>query len=640
MTNDGKSKFEELSEKLYSRTRYQNPVDNRTRLKGVESPNVNERWQGPNLDEMIKYEQEEPETHPIIKKIFIIALGFFVVTLLVAGYVFFGGASFVSSKNVDIAVLGPTTISAGETFELGVTVKNKNNADLELANLSIQYPAGAREPGDTTKTLNYTQDKLGEVKAGRESVRNIKAVLFGSSGEVKEIKFSVEYKVKGSNATFYKDKVYEITIGEAPLTFAVDSSRTINSGESFTTTLEISLNSREILKGVMVRAEYPYGYTVTNVTPEAMSGDNVWSLGDLNPGEKKTVELKGRLVGENNEERTFRFYVGVADGGDNPNFKTIISSVQNTVAIARPSVSLGVTFNGESGNPYIVSAGKSVNTSIRFENNLPDKLLNPKLKARISGTALDKFSITAQTGGFYDSGNGKVTWSLVNGMGVAELAPGDNGRVYFSFSSVPNPASSQSSREINLEISLSGVPFNTPGGKAITVTERRTIRISSEINLSSEVLYSRGTFTNRGPVPPKADTETTYTINLRTVNTQAEVGGAVVTAKLGQNVSWLGASESSGETIIYDETSNVVTWDVGTLASGAGSSLPERIASFQIAFKPSISQIGIAPTLVNNIALSGVDTFINQEVTVYNPALTTKLSNDPTFVQGDEYVVK
>src|SRR3990167_2130893 len=104
MNEDDKSKFEELSEQLYSRTRYQNPVDSRTRLKGVEGPSVNEKWQGPNLDEMIKYEQEEPETHPIIKKIFIIALGFFVVTLLVAGYVLFGGASFVSSKNVDIAV--------------------------------------------------------------------------------------------------------------------------------------------------------------------------------------------------------------------------------------------------------------------------------------------------------------------------------------------------------------------------------------------------------------------------------------------------------------------------------------------------------------------------------------------------------
>ncbi len=635
-----KSSFDKLSEKLYSRTRYKNPVDSRTRLESNEGPNINEKWQGPNLDEMMKHEQEEPVTHPIIKKFFIFALVFFSVAILVAGYVFFGGAGFVSSKNVDISVLGPTMVSAGEVFELGVTVKNKNNADLDLANLSIQYPQGARDPADTSKTINYTQDKLGEVKAGRESVQNIKAAFFGSPGEVKQIKFSVEYKVKGSNATFYKDKIYEVAIGESPLTFSVNSPTTINSGENFNTTIEVSLNSDEILKGVMVRAEYPYGYAVTSATPKAISGDNVWSLGDLNPGEKKTIVLKGQLIGENSEERTSRFFVGIADGGDNPNFKTIISSTQNTITIARPSINLGVTFNGESGNPFITSAGDSVNVSIRFENNLSDKLLNPKIEARITGVALNKFSIFAQTGGFYDSGNNKVVWNLVNGGGAPELAPGDDGRVFFSFSSIENPPISPNAKEIALEVVLSGTPINTPRGQPIVVTEKRTIKISSEINLSSEVLYSRGAFTNSGPIPPKADTETTYTINLRTVNTQAEVSGSVVTAKLGSNVSWLGASESSSETVIYDETNNIITWDIGTLASGTGSSKPERMASFQVALKPSISQIGIAPTLVSNIVLTGVDTFTSREITVYNPALTTKLSNDPVFVQGDEYVVK
>lgn len=629
---EDKSKVDELSETLYSRTRYEEPTGKRHRLDLREDINPNESWQGPGLDEMLKHEREEPDAHPLIKKFFLGALIFFGAAVLIAGYVFLGGANFVSSKNVDITVVGPTLVSAGETFELGVTISNKNNADLDPANFSVQYPSGSREVEDTSKTLTYTQEELGEIKAGREAVRNAKMLIFGSQGEVKEIKFSVEYKVKGSNATFYKDKIYEVTIGEAPITFSVSSPYDINSGENFTTTISATLNSTESLKGVMVRAEYPYGYSPTEANPEAFAGDNVWSLGDMNPGEKKTITLRGRLVGENNEERTFRFYVGVADSGGNPNFKTVISSTQQTVTIARPSVGLNIAFNGQDDSTYIASAGRDINTSIRFRNNLPDKLLNPQISVKLSGQALDRTSLRVTGDGFYNSGSNTVTWNLKNGAGLAELAPGDNGQVNFSFSSILNPSSTQSGREMSVVVTLTGTPLDTPGGGSISVSETRTIRISSEVNLSSEALYSRGGFANKGPIPPKAETETTYTITLRAVNTQAQANNAYVLANLGQNVTWL---QSSGDDVVYDGATNTVTWDIGTLDSGESDS-----ASFQVSLTPSLSQVGTAPTLVSGISFTGTDSVTGQETRVINPAVTTRISNDPRYVQGDEYVTK
>ena len=635
--DDNKSNFDKLSEKLYSRTRYEEPTGKRSRLSEQEGVDVKESWQSPDLDEMLQHEREEPDAHPLIKKFFTVSLIFFSAAVLVAGYVFWGGANFVSSKNVDISIVGPTAASAGEVFELGVTVTNRNNADLELANLSIQYPAGAREPDNTSQSLTYTQDELGEVRAGREVIRNIKVVIFGAPGEIKEIKFSVEYKVKGSNATFYKDKIYEVTIGEAPIIFSVDSPSSANSGEPFTTTISAILNSTESLQGVMVRVEYPYGYSVSSSNPEAVSGDNVWSLGTLNPGDKKTITLKGQLIGENNEERTFRYYVGVADSGGNPNFKTIISSTQHTVTLARPSVNLSVLFNGDGGSTYIAPVAKSINTSIRYKNNLPYKLLNPRIVAKLSGQALDESSIRVQGGGFYDSGSDTITWNLENSIGAKELTPGDDGQTNFSFSSILNPSSTQSGREIGLEVSLIGTPVGSPNNQSITVTEKRNIKISSEINLSSEAVYSRGTFTNKGPIPPKAETETTYTINLRAVNTQAEVGTSYVLAKLGQNVTWLG---SSGDNVTYDAVNNVITWDIGTLESGTGSSLPDKSASFQVSLTPSLSQVGTAPTLVSDVSFTGIDSVTSKEIKVYNPAITTKISNDSQYVQGDEYVIK
>ncbi|MBV4315309.1 hypothetical protein KSZ26_16045, partial [Alistipes onderdonkii] len=61
------------------------------------------------------------------------------------------------------------------------------------------------------------------------------------------------------------------------------------------------------------------------------------------------------------------------------------------------------------------------------------------------------------------------------------------------------------------------------------------------------------------------------------------------------------------EDITYDEKSNTVTWNLGRLFAESGFSSPAREVSFQMAFKPTATQIGTVPTLVKNIAFSGTE---------------------------------
>lgn len=641
MDEERKDRISKLNDTLYSRTRYQNPLDKRTPVKEFESPNIEEKWQTPELDEMLKHERVPNSVHPLMKKVFISALLFFIAAILVAGFVFTGGANFVSSKNVDINVLGPAIVSAGEALELGVSVTNTNNADLEFANLSIQYPQGSRNPLNNAEPLTYTREDLGVVEAGAEAVKNARVVLLGVIGEVKEIKFSVEYKVKGSNATFYKDKIFEVTIGSAPVSLTIESPSSVTSGNSFNTVVSVTLNSTEILKNMVLKAEYPYGYSVLESTPGAVSDNNVWVLGDLSPGSKKTISIRGQLVGENQEERTFRFYVGVSDSNNiNPNPKIILTSLLNTIAIERPSIGLNVTFNGENVPIYIAPAARSISTSIRLTNNLPDKLLSPRLEVGLSGLALDKSSVTVGNNGLYDNGSARATWALTNLLGNSELAPGESGQIFLSFSSLPGQSLTGNANDITLNLSITGIPVGAVGQEQLTLSETRIVRISSQINFSSKVLHSLGPFANYGVIPPKVGAETTYTVVLNVGNTRGDLSDTIATLRLGQGVSWLGAQSLVSENIFYDAPSNTVTWDLMALSSGTGfSSLPREV-SFQISLTPTIGQIGTAPILVSNITLTGRDNVSGETVTASNPSLTTRLTSDPAFIQGDDIVVK
>ena len=640
MEENKKSRVERLKERLYSNTRYRAPEDSRRPVGALESPEVEAKWQTPELDEMLKHERIVSAPNPFLKKFFIFSIVFFVATLGVAAYIIMGGANFVSSKNVDITVLGPTSVSAGEKLDLGVVVTNANNADLEVVNLIIQYPQGARDSEDTSRTLTYAKEEIGSIRSGDEVVRDLSMVLIGSIGEVREIKLSVEYTVKGSNATFQKEKVYEITIGEAPISLSIERPTNVTSGETFTTLVSVTLNSTEVLKGVMLKVEYPYGYAAVDSSPAALPEGNIWSLGDLSPGDKKTISIRGSMVGENLDERTFRFYVGVSDSGNASNaFNNLLVSTQESITVARPSIGLNVSFSGSNVPVYIAPAGQTITTSVRLQNNMTDKILNPRLEVRFSGEVLDRFSVNAQSDGFYDSQTNNIKWDISNNANLPEFLPGQSNQVSFSFASLSDPSVLSGSREIQLEFILTGTPQGADQFQPISIRESRTVRIASQVSLNAKSARTLGPFINTGPIPPKVGEATTYTAIFEVGNTQNDGRGTKLVATLGPGVTWVEASDEDNEKVTYNSVTNTVTWDMGTLSSGSGFSSAKRTAAVKLSLTPSTSQIGTSPTLLSGIVLSGVDSFTNQSFSVSHQPLTTAFTTDPAYIQGDDRVV-
>lgn len=638
--NDDKSRVSELNDSLYSKTRYHDPNDSRSGMRTRETDNVDESFDSPKLDEMIARERRKSENHPIMKKFFTFAIFFFLATMAVAGYIYLAGNNLISSKNVDINIVAPVTVSAGEPLELGVTIINKNNADLAVVNMVIQYPDGTRSDVDTSRPLTRSKLALGEIKAGASITKTDRAILFGEKGDVKSIKISIDYKVKGSNAIFTKEKIYEISIGTTPVTMTVDEPPTVASGDKFTTTLTILANSSEILKNVIIRAEYPYGYGVISSSPGPVTGDNVWLLGDLAPGDKKTIVIKGSLSGENAEERTFRFYAGVASP-DNPNtFDSPLSTISQTIGISRSSLGLVMTLNGDDAAVYAAPIGKQIQASIKYKNNLPEAIINGRIQVKITGGALDQLSIIPQNGGFYDSANSVIVWDTANSPGLGTVLPGDEGQFGFTFSSLSNLTQSAKNSEIILSTNFTASPQSTDNTANLSATTVHTVKVASEVSLSGRSLYSRGPFKNTGPIPPKAEKKTTYTLVLDLGNTQNDVSGARLTGTLGPNVEWTGQTSPTTENLTYASSTRIVTWNPGTLASGAGFSGPGREVSFQVALSPSLGQIGSTPVLLQNITFLGVDTFTGLKINLTIPALTTRISTDPKYVQGDETVVK
>jgi hypothetical protein len=104
-------------------------------------------------------------------------------------------------------------------------------------------------------------------------------------------------------------------------------------------------------------------------------------------------------------------------------------------------------------------------------------------------------------------------------------------------------------------------------------------------------------------------------------------------------VSWVGPVEGSSENITYNQASREIIWDIGAVKPYTGIK-ENREVSFVIKIRPSLTQVGEIPTLMEKITLTGVDSFTKTEIESSFGRITTELRNDPNYKQISGKVIR
>ena len=246
-----------------------------------------------------------------------------------------------------------------------------------------------------------------------------------------------------------------------------------------------------------------------------------------------------------------------------------------------------------------------------WANNLDTKIADLEITAKLEGTIYSRSSVTAG-GGFYDSNTATVFWDKRHQSSFGSIDPGQNGTVSFSFGTISvgtDPALWKNPSMI-IHVSVHGKRLDEQGVyQDVTSTFTKEIKIASALGLLSRLSYGSGPLMNSGPVPPKAEVETTYTITWSLSNSSNSVSNAQVRAVLPSYVRFVGAVSPSSESVAYSSVGGEVVWNVGEMKSGVGFGTSPREVSFQIAFLPSVSQIGEAPIVIGEAVASGEDRF-------------------------------
>src|SRR3989344_3289272 len=193
---------------MYSR-KYGQEIGPRPRHElDTEEPKVAEDWKHEEMQEpdgrpipnILK--PQRSRVIPMVKWLVGLSILFFIgATSFFIYYLYFGGASGISARNIDISVTGPAQIAGGEHVQRQETVTNRNRDTLQKADLVATFPAGTRlDPSSCSESS--CRVTLGTIAPGATLPVKLPAIYQGTAGAHAQVEIALEYQLDRSNATF------------------------------------------------------------------------------------------------------------------------------------------------------------------------------------------------------------------------------------------------------------------------------------------------------------------------------------------------------------------------------------------------------------------------------------------------------
>lgn len=642
------NEIEQLKKKLYSRADTGRPMsDIRSPLSQKEMDEVPKTFQKP-ADEAPKPIQPpigalmatKKQKMSFAAKFLIGSVVFFILAAGAAAYMFLGGGNVISPQNIDIQVLAPSLVDSGKQGAIQVIVDNRNTSALTLVDLLVDYPNGTRDPANPTQTLSHVRDSIGTINSGQQIKQNVDGIFYGAEGSAQKVTVTLEYSVAGSNAVFEKTAEADFRIGSSPISLSINTPDSVVAGQPFPIDITVQSNATTPLQNVVVQGQYPFGFSAVSATPAAVVGGTFWQLGTMAPGSSQVIHLVGSINGQEGDTKVLSFIVGSNTDPTDTTIAVPVLTVPQTVTVHRPFITASISVNGQSsggGNAIAVAQGAALQGTITWTNNLSTAVTNAQFTLNLSGPALDKNSVSSSNG-FYQSQNNTITWGPSQDATLASVPPGGTGELQFSFSTLAPGAGGTliTNPTINLSLDVQGTSQDSSGGGPQQVSSIATanVSIASQLSLAAQALHFTGPITDTGPMPPKAEAATSYTVQWTVKNSSNTIGNAIVTAVLPQYVRYVSAGAVG---VSYDGSSRTVTWNLGDLPAGVGYSAAAKVADFQVVLTPSTSQVGSIPQLTGPAVLKGQDRYAQVGVESDAPAVSTQLT-ESGFASGMETV--
>jgi len=438
--------------------------------------------------------------------------------------------NYYSKEILKIEILGPEYTQAGEEIEYLVRYKNNGNVVLEEPELIFEYPRYSL-PRDNEE-LRWTK-KVEDIYPGEEKSVKFRARLLGKENEIVTAQAWLSYQPKNLKARYESKTTFSTQIKFVPLTFEFDLPSKIETGQGLQFSLNYFSNFDCELSDLRIKIIYPDGFLFKDSSPQSLEKTE-WEITSLFQASGGRIKVFGEIEGETGEQKVFRGELGIYKEGEFIVLKEAAQSIQ----IIEPAIYISQMVNNSPD--YIANPGDLLHYEIFFKNIGKKSFLKKFLLVRLEGEAFDLETLRSDKG---------------------ESGPGDNS-IIFDWKDVPKLSFLDAGEEGKVEfwIKVREEDFNTEIKNPalidkIIISEAEKefeIKVNSKLVILQKAYFQEEFFGNSGPLPPKVDETTTYTILWQVKNYWNDFNNVKVKAVLPNNVKPTGRTFPEDAKFTFD----------------------------------------------------------------------------------------
>jgi hypothetical protein len=529
------------------------------------------------------------------RRTLLITIGLLIVASTVAGFVWWYDRGGIDLELVQIRVAPPAEVVTGEVLQSTVIIENQNPNPMANAVLVTKYQTGATSP----ENQRLTRTEVGLIGAGQIKRLEVPLIVLGKLSDPVELDFELEYTGLDSANLFALEFNSEFTIERTKISLQDDFPSELTVGEELPFSLVISTTAEFDEDELIIEFDRAAGLGINLENQTTDDESKIITIPAPTP--QQPVQVSGSIQADRTTSGLITVTTTVKDsqGLALVNLKRDISVVLPPILIERNTVTELVIDNEAELEFEVTNTTDSSITGLEVVFDLIGQVN----------------SVKPNRGNFNQVSN-QVTFNSSTNSALASLRPGES--VELQFSVVPGAG-----QILNINYAVAGVI-------AEQATTRRSLAggtyeyvVKPSAGLDAFATYRQSNFSNRGPLPPKINQETTYTINLDVSLTASGAVADQMVARIPNNVVILNPPQN------IQVRGNQLIWNLSTGA---------QATQFQVALRPERSQLGLAAVLLGDIMF-----YYSQNQTDKTQAIgpiTTELRNDSNFNRSEAIVVE
>ena len=576
-------------------------------------------------------EVEGPEKSRYLVYLTIGTFLFFLTAIATTYFVRYAGIDrTISESKITLITQGPASADSGLGVPLIIRVANRNPVAIQGTILTVKYPEGTfkMEENGTVTHLRWSSFSLEEVKTGSIINTPITPIFYGENGEKKTITYELDYSIVGVAEPIKVSGSHEVLLRTEPVLVDGPNHTETIEGKDVVFSADIQSNFPTDLPLTIVRMSYPEGFEAKRFTPttsEAYPEGAEWQITTLRPGVSKSLKVSGTIRKSINTQKVVLLSVLVSPTGKQEDAVQVASG-KKILTVERSFLDMNLSLNGEKSDHIAVSSGSTVQGKIQWKNQDSNNLRNLVITATLTGSGLDKDSVSPSEGGVFEEEQNRIVWNKRSSDDLANLHVGERGNISFSFRMAEDRIESPQ-RQKFVRINLSARALRETTGRVEQANDIAigNVFVISTLQVVANTLYATSEIRNSGPIPPQADRTTTYALKYFFKNQGNEVSDVVINIPLGKLVELtntvLGVGVGEWE---YDEDAHEVTVRIPALsASGERSS---RSVEIQVAVRPRFRDIGKHLVLAKRATYTARDTYVDEMFEEKVKELTTRIT--------------